>query len=134
MVSTTRTKRAQLPQRFSRSPLPLMTSLIGSTSLDVDSRQNKSNEHLTGNQDTSSHDTSDCRVNPRGQSEGTALSPRASHDAPPVDPVADALAFALRAAAAESRWDIVAQISGELQARRLSSGNVAVLAAKRPRK
>lgn len=56
---------------------------------------------------------------------------------PAVGPALDveaALADALSKAAAAGRWDVVAQLARELEARRLASaGNVVALAAKRGR-
>jgi hypothetical protein len=53
----------------------------------------------------------------------------ASLDAP--DPVAQALAKALDGATAAGRWDVVAQLAGEVEARRLArTGNVIIMSRK----
>lgn len=52
-----------------------------------------------------------------------------------VDTVVDALAEALRGAASAGRWDVVAQLARELEARRLaSSGNVVPLPKRAPQR
>ena len=52
----------------------------------------------------------------------------------PAGTVEDALAGAIRVAAAAGRWDVVAQLARELEARRLEAAGVAVLPAnRRPR-
>ncbi len=52
-----------------------------------------------------------------------------------TDPVEDALCAALKAATEAGRWDVVAQLAGELKARReaLSAGNVVPIETARKR-
>jgi hypothetical protein len=77
---------------------------------------------------------SDREFAPVGEVTPERLRHAAATSDPPVDAIENALAKAIEGATAAGRFDVVAQLAKELEARRLArAGNVVVLPARRGR-